>query len=354
MEDKVLTEVLGLVDEFIKEHRTELDALSQEASALRNACAQIQRSWSGSFAGWHGKMYFRDYQVPSIYERFSGEWGGINGVPEGWQEREPEQVTGKINSLVGGGFSAEAFEDKVVAFRKVVEVWKGEVDVALSPLTLDDSFSKEKALLATIEGFEFGRTKGELIHAGLPGRMMSRDSEAIQEGMYIATWLYYDAVGQMAEETCEAINELAAAIHRLSKLLAKKGAVKKVADTNRLHDLHPAIYEKCHELYEKGAYAEGVERGFKVVRDTLRKLTGHETGSEAFGKGRLHIKGAAAPNVDTDFNEAVKFLTMAIDRFRNEKAHTSDAKIDDPCRALEYLCLSSLAMRLLDAAEVLS
>jgi uncharacterized protein (TIGR02391 family) len=354
MENEALREALGSVDAFIREHQTELDALPQEATTLRDACAQVQRSWSGSFAGWHGKMYFGDYQAPSIYERFSGEWGGINGIPEGWQEREPEQVTAKINSLVGGSFSAEAFEDKVVAFRKAVDSWKEEVEVVLSTLVLDDSFPKEKALLATIEDFKFGRTKGELIHAGLPGRMMSRDSEAIQEGMYIPSWLYYDAVGQMADETCGAVNEFAAAIRRLAKQLEKKGTVKKVPDTDRLHDLHPVVYDKCRELYEKGAYAEAVEKGFKVVRDALRKLTGHETGSEAFGKGKLHIKGAAASNVDADFNEAVKFLTMAIDRFRNEKSHTSDAKIDDPFRAFEYLCLSSLAMRLLDAAEVRS
>jgi len=45
---------------------------------------------------------------------------------------------------------------------------------------------------------------------------------------------------------------------------------------------------------------------------------------EAFGKGKLHIEGAVAINVDEDFNEAVKFFTMAIDRFRNEKSHTSE------------------------------
>ncbi len=89
------------------------------------------------------------------------------------------------------------------------------------------------------------------------------------------------------------------------------------------------------------------------MRDKLRKLTGYETGSESFGKGKLHIKGAAATNVDKDFNEAVKFLLMAIDRFRNEKSHTSDAKIDDPARADDYLRLSSLAMNLLEDTEIL-
>ena len=43
---------------------------------------------------------------------------------------------------------------------------------------------------------------------------------------------------------------------------------------------------------------------------------------------------------------------MAIDYFRNEKSHTSDAKIDDPVRAYEYLRLSSLALNLLEGAEV--
>lgn len=123
------------------------------------------------------------------------------------------------------------------------------------------------------------------------------------------------------------------------------------------HDLsvlHFEIYAKCQSLFEKAEYPEAVEKGFKVVRDRLRSLTSHETGSEAFGKGKLHIKGATAQNVDHDFNEGVKFLTMAIDKFRNEKSHTSNAKIEDPQRAYEYLTLSSLAMNLLDQAEIIA
>ena len=97
---------------------------------------------------------------------------------------------------------------------------------------------------------------------------------------------------------------------------------------------------KCHELYENGTYTEAVEKGSKVVRDRLRKLTSYETGSDAFGRGKLHIKGATAPHVDRDFNEGVKFLTMAIDQLRNEKVHTSDAKIEDPIRARQCLVLT--------------
>jgi uncharacterized protein (TIGR02391 family) len=116
--------------------------------------------------------------------------------------------------------------------------------------------------------------------------------------------------------------------------------------------IHKDIKDKCLILYQSGSYAEAVEKSFKIVRDKLRELTGYERGFEAFGAGKLHVKGAAAPNVDNDFNQAIKFLTMAIDMFRNEKSHTSDAKIDDPVRAFQYLVLSSLALSLLDNSEI--
>lgn len=123
-------------------------------------------------------------------------------------------------------------------------------------------------------------------------------------------------------------------------------------DVAGIDSLHHEILSGCRTLYAGGEYAVAVEKSFKIVRDRLRSLTSYETGSEAFGKGKLYIQGAAAPHVDADFQEAVKFLAMAIDRFRNEKVHTADGNITDPVRAYEYLRLSSLAMHLLDSARL--
>lgn len=123
-------------------------------------------------------------------------------------------------------------------------------------------------------------------------------------------------------------------------------------DATAIESLHPAIYAGCRKLYESNDYAEAVEKSFKIVRDRLRALTNYETGSDAFGKGKLHIGGAAASHVDDDFQHGVKFLTMAIDRFRNEKSHTADGNIRDPIRAYEYLRLSSLAMHLLERGQI--
>ena len=207
-----------------------------------------------------------------------------------------------------------------------------------------------------IEKFTFGETKTEFIKNHLPSTMMSRDSEALRQGTCVASWLYYKGVASEGKNICEAIENFMKLSTRLIRQLEMKTGAENLSTSNvqiSLSNLHPEIYNKCHQLYENGTYAEAVEKGFKVVRDKLRNLTGHETGSEAFGKRNLHIKGAAASNVDEDFNAGVKFLTMSIDRFRNEKSHTSDAKIEDPIRAYEYLRLSSLAMNLLDASEIL-
>jgi uncharacterized protein (TIGR02391 family) len=137
-----------------------------------------------------------------------------------------------------------------------------------------------------------------------------------------------------------------------SKYFSNIKTDKPASDSNQTFGTHRDIVAKCMSLYKSGAHAEAVEKSFKVVKDKLRTLTGYESGSEAFGKGKLHIKGASAENVDHDFNEAVKFLMMAIDMFRNEKSHTSDAKIEDPIRAYQYLVMSSLALCLLENSEI--
>lgn len=147
-------------------------------------------------------------------------------------------------------------------------------------------------------------------------------------------------------------NALESGLFWLDRLIGRlELAVEDSPGAIAMESLHPEIYAKCRNLYDGSDYAEAVEKSFKIVRDKLRTLTGYETGSEAFGKGNLYVDGATASHVDEDFQNGVKFLTMAIDRFRNEKSHTADGNISDPIRAYEYLRLSSLAMHLLEAAR---
>jgi hypothetical protein len=51
---------------------------------------------------------FPEFSSAFIYERFSGECGGLNGIPDGWEERQPEEVRVAIEKSVGNVFSADA------------------------------------------------------------------------------------------------------------------------------------------------------------------------------------------------------------------------------------------------------
>lgn len=349
--EQIAAELSHLIADFRSRHAGTLDVLIRNAARLKDVSQQISRSWSGSFAGWHGNMYFRNFEVPALNRKFSGEWGAINGLPLGWEEKQPEVVCAKIEEIIGDHFSVDEFEKSVESAHKDVLTLKHDIVGCLDALDISILPDRGKEVASWIEKFKGGRTKGEFIFERLPRTLMSRDTEALREGTCVPSWLYYESVSLSAMSLRDAATELLDKGERLAKLLQHESPAD-VALNGLSLDLHPNIYAKCHELYEAKAFAEAVEKGFKVVRDRLRALTGHETGSEAFGKSKLHIRGAAAPHVDEDFNQAVKFLTMAIDRFRNEKSHTSDAKIDDPIRAYEYLRLSSLAMNLLNNAEI--
>ncbi len=95
-------------------------------------------------------------------------------------------------------------------------------------------------------------------------------------------------------------------------------------------------------------YYHAVEEAYKIVRQKLKDLTGEEKASQAFCETNIEKIFGHTPSDDTekDFFEGVKFINMAIQRFRNEKAHTP-AKPLDKNLAIHYISLASLAYELI-------
>jgi len=118
--------------------------------------------------------------------------------------------------------------------------------------------------------------------------------------------------------------------------------------TKDLEGLNPKILAVSEKLYREQHYREAIGNAFMVVKDRLRDITGYENGYLAFEDGGLYIKGALAENVDDNFQEGVKRLLGAIDKFRNEKFHTSERGIDNDVKALGYLYMCNLALSFID------
>lgn len=113
-------------------------------------------------------------------------------------------------------------------------------------------------------------------------------------------------------------------------------------------EIRPEIYEHIKIFLKNDDYYHSVEESYKIVRQKLKELTGEEQAHKAFCDENIEKIFRYIPQNDAekDFVEGIKFLNMAIQKFRNEKAHTP-AKPLDKNLAMHYIALASLAYDLI-------
>lgn len=127
-----------------------------------------------------------------------------------------------------------------------------------------------------------------------------------------------------------------------------------------VYTLHPRILAVVGKKYEHGHYAESVEAAFKevikIVKDYVNprngqtRLDGDKVMNRAFGfesQEPLIKFNAVRSEEEKDEQRGILNLFKGIVGIRNRKAH-ENIVLNDPARALEYLALASLLMRLLD------
>jgi len=117
-------------------------------------------------------------------------------------------------------------------------------------------------------------------------------------------------------------------------------------------ELRPEIYNHVKSYLDNEDYFHAVEEGYKIVRRKLQELTGEEQAHKAFNEENYETIFGHKPQdaIERDFFEGTKFLNMAIQKFRNEKAHDI-AKPLSRNIAIHYLALTSLAYDLITRNE---
>jgi len=108
------------------------------------------------------------------------------------------------------------------------------------------------------------------------------------------------------------------------------------------------VFSHVQQLLSNKHYFNAVEESYKIVRARLREITWEEQAHKAFSENNylLIFKHQANNEAERDFFEWVKFLHMAIQKLRNEKAHTPANEIDKNL-AIHYIVLASLAYDLI-------
>ncbi len=157
---------------------------------LSDSAELVGKSWSGSWLGYHSRVYYADLSEPPPGARFSQEWGMMdtfasqNTVGD-WREYRYDDVVSAIKQHAGDPDTKEQ-EDKASAARDVFEESQSQVLSLLSgalKTRKDDKFLQN--ISDKVEKLKIHGT-GAFVEAMRPkGQMMSRDMPAIQAGLHI-------------------------------------------------------------------------------------------------------------------------------------------------------------------------
>lgn len=149
------------------------------------------------------------------------------------------------------------------------------------------------------------------------------------------------------------------AIVKKAKEIAEKLLGEKIMEENKSQatykngniniKLQKDIFLHVQKLLNDGHYFNAVEEAYKIVRKKLKEVTGKEKATDAFNRANYKKIFGHEPKDDAekDFFEGVKFLHMAIQFLRNEKAHTPAGELDMNL-AIHYISLASLAYDLIN------
>ncbi|WED23094.1 nucleotide-binding protein [Vibrio sp. JC009] len=215
------------LDEF-----TSLDA--PEVKKIKDVAQEVGQSWSGSWLGYHSRVYYNNFQVPPPGAAFSGEWGlkdifsSSLGSRGDWCEYDFNAVVDYILAKAGKPKTEKYFVLSEEASEKFDDIKSSVLSLVHSNFSLDD----DKFLAGLVEKIEEQKifTEAEYIQYLRPsGQIISRDMIAIEKGCvtppHIAVEAKYFAMGQpfiSCKDLQSSINKLASHIQNLEKQTVKE------------------------------------------------------------------------------------------------------------------------------------
>lgn len=213
----------------------QLKELAGPLDDLEYAAEHVAKSWSGSWLGYHSRVYYKDFEPPPPGARFSQEWGfmdtwSIPGTQGEWGEYDYDYVIAAIkkdaddpdlDSLKERAKGiAEFFEDARSSVRSILarEFEQRPKDSFLEDL--QDNVEKKKIFRAT-----------DFIEAwGPTGQVMSRDILAIEKGFHTPPHLEIMATVGAIRHPFVACGELGKLARRAGSHLAKLSERKRDSD----------------------------------------------------------------------------------------------------------------------------
>lgn len=184
---------------------------------LQAAVDVFAKSFSGSWLGYHSRIYYKDFQPPALGANFSREWGMKAAYGQGtfgeWKEFAFDDVVTAIYDAAGGPELSDAEEYKLDGVKLFNEI-KNEAEVVLRIFIKESNDKYGETLLEELLKVKSYSTKTffEMVRPG--AKFVCRDSLAMSQG-----YLTPPHISVAAE--CFAYREPHLSISRLIPVLKK-------------------------------------------------------------------------------------------------------------------------------------
>lgn len=161
--------------------------IEEPLNSLEKASQEVGRSFSGSWQGYHSRVYYQDFGTPPPGAHFSQEWGLMDtymssfGSRGSWKEYTKEQVKNYILDLARNPDLAPAAEAAEKA-NEVFESCKAEILSVLQNELADTEDGFLEGLKADIEKLETASPYDVADHLSPKGQVMIRDTIVLGQG----------------------------------------------------------------------------------------------------------------------------------------------------------------------------
>ena len=161
-------------------------SLTQPLSKLEKATKQVERSFSGSWLGYHSRVYYEGLVPAPPGANFSQEWGLMDRIASlgsrgQWREYDAEGVKALIYETAGNP-DIEALRNKAGKTTPIFDEAKAEILSILENELVNSADSFLTKLKTDLESLK-PLSKGEALQLLCPkGQIMTRDMIAMGQG----------------------------------------------------------------------------------------------------------------------------------------------------------------------------
>lgn len=232
--------------------RDPLDALIKK---LRAAAESLEKSSSKSWAGYHARCYWENFQPAK--EPFSLEWGPLGGPPNSpftyqhivfWKVYDEDIVEAEIRKRADGQ-GLEPLNEAADRAREAFREHQREILTTLDALNASHTDPILQGVRADVAALEEYVAPSVLLRRRAPAQIVTRDQDAGYEGARTPPHIRFDS---------EVLSAMSCASHlfQLARLARTAATYLKKKESLKVPDVAPK--ERHWDLWILGAFAVGV------------------------------------------------------------------------------------------------